>query len=346
MNNLPIFDGHNDTLLSLLYSGRTFFEESSSGHIDLPRAKRSGFGGGFFAVFTPNEQYKMVTKETKDGYETPLPPPITQEYALQTSLAMIAELFKIESQSDGGLKVVTAAQELERCLLNDTMAAVLHIEGAEAIDRDFNALHVLYQAGLRSLGLVWSRPNAYGHGVPFRYPSSPDTGPGLTDRGKDLVKECNSLGIMVDTAHLTEKGFWDVAGITNVPLVASHSCVHAICPMSRNLTDKQISAIAESGGVVGINYSVNMLREDGGRDPNTSMDEIVKHIDYIVEHFGIDYVALGSDFDGTTIPAEMKDVTGMPILIEKLKQRGYSYDHLKKIAWENWVRVLHQTWKE
>src|SRR5690606_31073650 len=120
---------------------------------------------------------------------------------------------------------------------NGAVAAIFHIEGAEAIDTDLATLDVLHAAGLRSLGIVWSRSNAFGHGVPFRFPATPDIGPGLTDAGKDLVKACNRLKILVDLSHLNEKGFRDVAAISDAPLVASHSNVHAICEHARNLTD-------------------------------------------------------------------------------------------------------------
>ena len=140
-------------------------------------------------------------------------------------------------------------------------AAVLHMEGCEAIDADLSALEIFYAAGLRSLGPVWSRNNIFGHGVPFAFPMSPDTGPGLTDAGKRLVKECNRLGVLIDLAHLTEKGFWDVARLSDQPLVVSHSNVHAITPVARNLTDRQLDAVRESKGLVGLNFAVGMLRQ-------------------------------------------------------------------------------------
>ncbi|SFE21679.1 membrane dipeptidase [Lentibacillus persicus] len=348
MTNYPIFDGHNDTLLRLQATDApSFFTESPAGHIDLPRAQKSSFGGGFFAVFTPNEDDNDGPADhiTKDGYDVPLPPPISQEQALAYTNTLAARLFRLEAESDGQLKVVRTADELKDCLQNDVTAAIFHIEGAEAIDPDFDALHVLYQAGLRSLGIVWSRPNIYGEGVPFRYPSSPDTGPGLTDEGKALVRECNQLGVMIDTTHLNEKGFWDVASITDAPLVATHSNVHSISPIARNLTDKQLKAIAESNGVVGINYAVNMLREDGGLGTDISLEQIVRHVAYIAEKFGVDHVALGSDFDGTNIPDALKDVTGLPKLIDRLKAHGFHDDALEKITYSNWVRVLEDTWK-
>src|SRR5206468_1669749 len=130
------------------------------------------------------------------------------------------------------------------------------MEGAEPIAPDLSNLERWYDRGLRSIGLVWSRANAFAEGVPFRFPSSPDTGPGLTDAGRELVRACNRLGILVDLSHLNEAGFWDVAGISDKPLVATHSNAHAICPASRNLTDKQLAAIKESDGMVGLNYHV------------------------------------------------------------------------------------------
>jgi microsomal dipeptidase-like Zn-dependent dipeptidase len=114
--------------------------------------------------------------------------------------------------------------------------------------------------GLRSLGPVWSLSNAFGHGVPFLCPSSPDTGPGLTDVGKELTRACNRLRILIDLSHLNERGFWDVAAISKAPLVATHSNAHALSPHSRNLTDKQLTAIGETGGMVGVNFATSYLR--------------------------------------------------------------------------------------
>lgn len=351
MTNIPILDGHNDTLLRLHKSHESemiFFNENTFGHIDLPRAKTGKFAGGFFAAFTPNENYKVEPEKhvTKTGYDMPLPPPIDQPFALNYTNALAATLFKLEAASNGKINVVKSKKELIRCLNKQKLAAIFHIEGAEAIDREFHALHVLYQAGLRSLGIVWSRPNRYGDGVPFRYPSSPNIGDGLTDDGKRLVKECNQLGIMVDTTHLNERGFWDVVQLSDAPIVATHSNVHAICPISRNLTDNQLKAIKDSNGVVGINYAVNMLRPDGQFDTNIPLDTIVEHISYIADNYGMDHVALGSDFDGTTVPDSLKDVTGLPKLLKRLEIAGFAEQEIEKIAYKNWIRVLGETWKE
>ena len=236
--------------------------------------------------------------------------------------------------------------DLLDCLHNDIIVGVLHFEGAEAIDPELEALQLFYRAGLRSLGITWSRPNTFGFGVPFRYPHSPDTGPGLTDHGVELVRECNRGGIVVDLAHLNERGFWDAARVTERPLVVTHSAAHAICPSARNLTDRQLDAIGESGGVVGVTFCRSDLRPDGGLDVDTPAESILRHIDYIVDRIGINHVAFGSDFDGATIPSEVGDVTGYPKLFEGLIGRGYDAEALRKIAYENWVRVLREAWNE
>lgn len=348
---LPVFDGHNDVLLNLHLpergNGRSFFVESENGHLDLPRMRKGGFGGGFFAVFVPSESNiakEDAIKTPDNGYEFPLAPAISHDYALKTALAMTARLFRLEAESKGQVKIVHNADELAACLHNGILAAILHFEGAEAIDPDLDTLEVFYQAGLRSLGIVWSRPNIFGHGVPFKFPHSPDTGPGLTDLGKHLVRACNRLGIMLDLSHLTEQGFWDVERLSDKPLVATHSNVHALCPCPRNLTDKQLDAIKVSEGMVGLNFAVSFLRADGNNDANTTIEVMVRHIDYLVKHLGIEHVGLGSDFDGATMPQAIRDVTGLPKLITALHEHGYDDEALRKITHENWIHVLDKTW--
>ena len=125
---------------------------------------------------------------------------------------------------------------------------------------------------------MWSRPNIFGHGVPFAYPRSPDIGPGLTAAGKELVRACNRLGIMIDVSHLNERGFWDVAALTNAPIVATHACAHAVCASTRNLTDRQLDAVRESDGVVGFNLSVCDVRPDAHLDADTPLDTVVDHL--------------------------------------------------------------------
>jgi membrane dipeptidase len=343
-NAFPVvFDGHNDVLVRLGAPGGggpgAFFERNDKGHLDLPRAREGGFGGGFFAVWIPSPK-EQPGERTPNG----LPPALDAAYAMRRSMAAVATLFKIEDRSDRKFRIVRSASELQRCLDDEVMPAVLHLEGADAIDTDLDALHVLYRAGLRSLGLVWGRPNAFAEGVAVHYRRSPDTGPGLTEAGRELVRACNDLRIMIDVSHLNERGFWDVAELTNAPLVATHSNAYALCPSTRNLTDPQLDAIAASGGMVGLNFAVNFLREDAARNADTPLEVMVRHVDYLVERVGIDCVGFGSDFDGVLISKEIGDVSGLPRLMSALDKRGYDGPALRKLAHENWVRVLREIW--
>jgi membrane dipeptidase len=354
-NLLPIFDGHNDTLLRLYRQGpgseRLFFARGAEGHIDLPRARAGGFGGGFFAVFVPPETGASVPDSidpyrTERGYLIPLPAPVEQAYAERTARGMAALLFRLEAMSAGQVKVVRTADELAACLRDGVLAAILHFEGAEAIAADLSNLADFYALGLLSIGPVWSRPNAFGTGVPFGFPESPDTGPGLTDAGRALVRACNELGILIDLSHLNEQGFWDVAALSTAPLVATHTAAHAICPSTRNLTDRQLAAIRDSDGLVGCNFHVSDLREDGGRDADIPLTVMVRQIDYLVEQVGLDRVGFGSDFDGATMPKAIGDASGLPHLIDALRESGYDDAALRKLAHENWVRVLRKTWQQ
>lgn len=352
---IPVFDGHNDAIQKLApfrpADIQRFLDGGTSGHIDLPRALKGGLGGGLFAISVPSPKGPdtpddPVLRITDDGYEVRLALPVDGDTALRGAIVQAAGLIRLAAASDGRIRIVRGVAELETCLAAGVLAIVLHIEGAEPIDRDLAALDLFHEAGLRSLGPVWSRPNAFGHGVPFRFPASPDTGPGLTEAGKALVRRCNELGILVDLSHLNEQGFRDVARISTAPLVATHSAAHAICPAARNLTDHQLAAIRDSDGLVGMNFEVSVTRADGYDEPDTPIEVLVAGIDYLVERIGIDRVGFGSDFDGATMPNAIGDTAGLPVLVDALRKRGYDHDSLEKLAYRNWFRVLRQTWRE
>jgi len=342
---IPFFDGHNDTLLKLLEAegdkARLFIEGMPAADIDLPRARVAGMAGGFFAMFPPPLKGNLGSVVAGAGNaKGELPPELGLADAQASTLAMTAIALQIERA--GGMAICRSAAEIRAAGERGTLAAVLHIEGAEAVDTRFDALEVLYAAGLRSLGLVWSRANAYASGVPFRFPSDAEIGPGLSDAGKALVRECNSRGIMLDLSHLNAAGFRDVAALSDKPLVATHSNVHAICANSRNLVDWQLAAIAESGGIVGVNYAAGFLRPDGQWLKDTPMEVVVRHVDALVAALGEDGVALGSDFDGAMLPVEIGDVTGVPKLLAALLDKGYGEELVGKIAYGNWLGMIER----
>jgi membrane dipeptidase len=348
---IPVFDGHNDLLLRLWQDpGRRdeiFLTGEGKGHLDLPRMKAAGFAGGFFAIYLPSpiphDAPDYQERMRNPPYDLPLPDPIPFAEAIKTASAMAGHLLWMEGAARGALKLCRKASEVRDCLARGTIAAIMHMEGAEAIDESLDSLHLFHAAGLRSLGPVWSRPTIFGHGVPFAFPSSPDTGPGLTDAGKRLVAECNCLRIMLDLSHMNEAGFNDVARLSDAPLVATHSNAHAICPSSRNLTDRQLAMIRESGGMVGLNFSVSFLRRDGRQVAETGWDPILRQMDHLLERLGEDHLGFGSDFDGCTTPDVIDDVCGLPGLLQALSDHGYDRPLVEKLSHRNWLSLLDRT---
>ena len=339
---VAVFDGHNDALTREDHDGLA--GGRPDGHLDIPKLRAGGIRGAIFAVFTSSEGGREEPLARNDGVlEFELAPEVEHPAAAAAAAAAAGRLFALER--DGHLRVARTIEDLDAARAADgPPAAVLHIEGAEAIDPQLEALDFWYAAGLRSLGPVWSRSNVFGHGVPFIFPSSPDTGPGLTEAGRALVRRCADLGILVDLSHLNERGFWDVAALAPGPLVASHSGAHALCQASRNLTDRQLDEIGATGGLVGIVFACPFLREDFKEDADTPIELIARHARYVADRIGIEHVGLGSDFDGAPIPAALGDASGMPKVLDALAGAGFSSSEIDAIAWQNWRRVLAAWW--
>jgi membrane dipeptidase len=346
-NLVPVFDGHNDTILKLERAARDgegldFVGGAETLDIDLPRARLSGFAGGFFAMFSPafDDDGKMIAFDREDSRRYR---PVDRQVALDFTLAMFARLRRLAVELPDDLALCGSADDIIAAMVGDRVAILPHIEGAECIDTGLDTLEVLHAAGLRSLGLVWSRSNAFAHGAPIDAGESYDPQAGLTDAGRALVRECNAMGVMIDLSHLNEGGFWDVAKISRKPLVATHSNAHALSSCPRNLTDDQLKAVRESDGVVGLNFNVGFLRADCADDPNTPIETMLRHLDHLIEHLGEGGVALGSDYDGCTVPLEIGDVTGLPRLVAAMRQAGYGEPLIARICHQNWLDLLART---
>ncbi|QPH55694.1 dipeptidase [Pontivivens ytuae] len=343
----PIFDGHNDCLLRLMRAGGRpalgQFREGGPGHVDLPKAREGGFAGGFFAIFVPDTGPFYMEEMLRPEYDLPLAEMVAEADALPIALHQAGLLLELDRRGD--LRLCRSAAEIRAAMADGQLAAVMHMEGAEAIGPDLDALDVLHAAGLRSLGPVWSRETIFGHGVPFRYPSTADTGPGLTEAGQRLVARCADMRIMVDTSHLTERGFWDIAE-AGVPLIATHSNAHAICPQARNVSDAQLRAIGETGGMVGLNFAGAFLRPDGQMRAEGALEWMVRHLDHMLAMAGEDHVGLGSDFDGAVIPAEIGSTAGLDALRQAMEQHGYGDRLIEKICHANWLACCERLWGE
>ena len=345
---IAYFDGHNDVLLRLYVdkagdSIGDFLKGTAKGHIDLPRARQGNFVGGLFALFSPPAK-KTDFASSQGALDPSLPPTLPLDEAWAKVKVEIALLLRLIEASKGEVSLCRNISEIRAAVARGSLAVVLHIEGADCIDEDFYLLDLLYGLGLRSLGPVWSRPNAFGHGVPFKFPGTPDIGPGLTEAGNRLIAECNRRKILIDLSHLNEQGFWDVAKLSTSPLVATHSNVHAISPTPRNLTDRQLDAIRESKGLVGLNFATSFLRADGQMRADTEISQMVRHLDALVARLGEDHVGIGSDFDGAGVPAAIGSVAGVQVLFEALRAHGYDDPLLRKIGADNWLSLLERTW--
>ncbi len=339
MAHQAVFDGHNDVLLKLWESGDRCgagFFDGLPGHLDLAKCREGGMSGGLFAVW--------VRGPASPDEDDPAPvfPPLDPDHARTVTLQMAAVLLRMAQARPDALRICTDTAQIGEAEADGALAVVMHLEGAEGIGPDLDELHVLHAAGLRSLGPVWSRDNIFGHGVPFRFPASPDTGPGLTDAGRRLVQEAERLGMVIDLSHISERGFDDVARLTHGPLVASHSGVHALCPTSRNLTDRQLDMIAERGGLVGLNLAVQFLRADGARDGATQLADVLRHLDHLIARLGEGGVALGSDFDGAVVPQEIGSAAGLPALVAAMRAAGYGDRLVARICHDNWLDLLRR----
>jgi len=348
----PVFDGHNDILLRLHLAPENreaiWVTGEGQGHLDLPRMKKGGFAGGFFAIYVPSPRdpsaTDFFTAMERPPFALPLPDLITAAQAQPTALAMAGHLMWMERASQGAFKITRSVAEIRAAMAAGVIAGIMHMEGAEAIDDGLNALYSFHALGLRSLGPVWSRPTIFGNGVPFAFPSSPDTGEGLTEAGKRLVKACNQLKIMLDMSHMNEKGFDDVARLSDAPIIATHSNAHAITPSSRNLTDRQLAIIADSNGMVGLNFATSFLRRDGKQGGDMGWEDILAHLDHLLDKLGEDRVGFGSDFDGATLPDGIGDVAGLPNLTAAMEAHGYGKALMAKLTHENWLAALERTW--
>lgn len=335
-----IFDGHNDAL-SRLWCGsddpvRDFAQPL--GQVNMPHAAAGGMGGGFFAIYSPGARQTFDFATLEPGkFELPLMPLMEETKAAVPAFAEAGIAHRL--QAAGYIDICTDAQTLARSFVSDRMACVLHLEGADCIGADLLALDTLYALGLRSLGPVWSRKTIFGDGVPIQQGTDGDTGGGLTADGKRLVRRCKELGVMIDTSHLTMKGFWDV-GEEGLPLVATHSNAWELSHNARNLTDDQLRAIGQTGGMAGLNFATVFLSDQGYETGKAGLEDCLCQLDHMIEVAGEDHVGLGSDFDGAPMPDGISHAGELPNLVQAMRDHGYGEALIAKLCHENWLSFL------
>ena len=310
-----VFDGHCDTILEIMNHKRNLEKKSTDGHLDIPRMKEGGIDVQFFAVFI------------EDIYKP--------ERSLKRTLQLIDCFYREIEKNQDDISLVTNYNQIEEANRAGKIAAILSIEGGEALEGDLGVLRVLYRLGVRLLTLTWNQRNQIADGI-----GESRTGSGLTEFGLKVIDEMNDLRMLIDVSHLSETGFWDVIKRSKAPIVASHSNCYALCPHPRNLKDEQIKALADKGGVIGITFVPNFLTQEKRK---TTVKDVVKHIDYLVEKVGVDYVGLGSDFDGTGgLPLGLEGVDKISNITEELLNRGYKEREIEKILGSNFLRVFKE----
>ena len=342
-----IFDGHNDLLTRLWLSSaedpvHEFIHGTLAGHLDLNRCRQAGWMGGLFSIFLPPFAYlqKHHPEKLFDLSATDF----TAQQIIEICCRQMELAQQLQQRSEGQIQICSSIEQVMACVEHQQLAIVLHLEGAEVLEYAPELLDQFYQQGLRSIGPLWNRKSLFGDGLNAAFPHSPDTGLGLTDQGKQLIQNCADKGMIIDVSHMNERAFWDTVEIIRQPIVATHSNVHALCPQARNLTDPQLQAIQHSHGMVGVNFDVAFLRSDGQRNIDTSLDVIIDHLDYLIEHLGEDHVGFGSDFDGCLLPKALSGVSDMQVLIERMQQRHFSNTLIEKISYQNWFKVINQIW--
>ncbi len=331
--NSIVVDGHIDTLISVVKGKRKLGRESEEGHADFPRLRRGGVDVQLFAHY--------------------IEPDFKPDRGLLRFMQMADAFFgEIEENSDVAGHAKTVA-DIHRLRAEGKLACVMSIEGAEAISGDLGVLRVLSRLGVRVIGLTWNQRNLLADGI-----GEARTGGGLTELGVAAVREMDRLGVVVDVAHLSDPGFWDVVDVSTRPFVASHSNARAVCDHPRNLTDEQIRALAKGGGVMGMNFAPNFVHPElgsaahplsGSRGaegaPRATLDMVLDHIDHIVNLVGPQHVGLGSDFDGIgDTPDGLENATKLPHVTRGLVDRGYSEGDIQDILGGNFLRVFEEVW--
>jgi membrane dipeptidase len=318
--NEGIIDAHCDTVHYFTQEKGfyRFSQKNISAQVDLPRMQAGNIKVQFFALYIEPE-YKPC-------------------HALKRCLQLLDYFYRTMETCHDRLEVVCSSSDLMRVNSEGKIAAVLTVEGGEALEGDLGVLRALYRLGVRGLGLTWNQRNQIADGVWER-----EAGGGLTRFGKKVIKEMNDMGMIIDLAHMAEKSFDDVLLLTTQPVVVSHANARAICDHPRNLTDDQLKLLQKNGGVIGLSFYPDFIFF-----VNPDLEKLLDHFEHIAEIAGIDHLGIGSDFDGMEgkYLQGLDDVSFLHFLIQGLLSRGFKKEDVSKILWGNFLRVINKVWKQ
>jgi len=353
-----VIDTHSDTPMAITGQAFNLGKKGDKNEVDFVRMKEGGLDAMFFAAFVSNR--------------------LDQKHPSKKALEMIDETYRQVENNPGLAQMAFKAQDIRDIHKLGKRAILLGIENGGPIEGNLRMLRNYYRLGVRYITLTHNSNND----ICDSAAAKESKWNGLSPFGKKVVKEMNRLGMMIDVSHISDKAFWDVLEESDAPIFASHSCVRAICNVPRNLTDDMIKALAKKGGVVHINFYTSFLDEEYKKKaekiqaklapeykklsekykddrhafwnalmkmwkkhgpPAPKVDVVINHIDHIVKLVGVDYVGLGSDYDGAgSFPQGLEDVTGYPLITYHLLKRGFSEKDIKKILGGNFLRFFEQ----
>ena len=328
---MRIIDMHCDTIMGLMHSNAELRKNDHM--IDLDKLQKGDYLLQCFAMFVP---YK--SKENK--------PYSPFEYCNK----MIDKYYLEIGKNKDIIAPAFTYEDIENNIKNNKITALLTIEEGGVCLGNIEFLRNFYRLGVRMMTLTWNFKNEIASpNIDYTCMDrkkieeeglKPNLTDGLTDFGKEVVKEMNKLGMVIDCSHLGDKGFYDVISLSNKPIVCSHSCSRSVCNHVRNMTDDMLFKLKENGGVVGINYCHDFIKQDKSI---ATIKDIVKHIVYIRDLIGIDYIGLGSDFDGiSNKDLELKDASMMNLLIDEMRNNGFNEDDIDKVCYKNVLRVFKE----
>jgi membrane dipeptidase len=348
-------DSHIDTIQHVLEAHADLTQNLPYAHVDIPKLHEGGMKAPFFAlwvpVFYPGPEAVRRTLDLRDAMQ------------------------RVLDAHPDQIELATTAADIQRIVKSGKISAFLAIEGGHQIDDDLAVLRTYYRLGIRAMTLTHFKNNNWADSSTDKPAHN-----GLTPFGKDVVREMNRLGMIVDVSHVSDKTFYDAIAVSTKPVILSHSSVRAISEIPRNVTDDMLRALAKNGGVVGINFGEGFINNKdaaalnasisnlssgpadmtaksldayahkeyqdqiaGQHKPAATIEDVVAHIDHVVKVAGIDHIGIGSDFDGITAPPQgLENVSKMPYLVAALIKHGYSDRDIKKILGENYLRVIQQ----
>lgn len=329
-----IIDMHCDTVMALMGQEGTSLR-SSANMVDAEKLRQGGYMLQCFAMFV---KYRSRKKENYSPF-------------FECNRMIDRFWREVEANADV-LAPAFTYEDIVRNAENGRITALLTIEEGGVLEGNIEFLRNFWRLGVRMMTLTWNFKNEIaspnidffklerGSGLP----AEPNTEEGLTDFGVEVVREMNRLGMVIDCSHIGDKSFYDVIRCTAKPIVCSHSCARSVCGALRNMTDDMLLKLRDNGGVVGINYCHDFVKDDPSVE---TVEDVVAHINHIRDLIGIDYIGLGSDFDGIgNEDIELKDASMMGRLLDELRAQNYTQEEIDKITHLNVLRVFKANFGE